>query len=177
MKLAQLTAPVNEVGSHLPPIYSVLQGGEKLSNHGIMKNSRCWPGKLGTALCIAALLALITAGTSIVQGKENADQTRPDSSASTRLHVEVTGGDPSTPVDSASVYVRYLVKHRIGKDETIEMNLKTNHDGTVVVPYVPRGEVTVQIVAEHWKPFGQKFQLTEDEQTIKIHLEKPPKWY
>lgn len=91
--------------------------------------------------------------------------------------MEVTGGDPATPVEGASVYVRYLVKHRMAKDETVEMNLKTSRDGTVLVPFVPRAEITVQIVAEHWKPFGQKYQITTDEQTLKIHLEKPPKWY
>jgi hypothetical protein len=120
---------------------------------------------------------LVTTSTLLARGEGNAGQTRSDSTVGTRLHLEVTGGDPAAPVDSASVYVRYLVKHRVGKDETVEMNLKTNHDGSVVVPFVPRGEVTVQIVAEHWKPFGQKYQMTEDEQTLKIHLDKPPKWY
>jgi len=142
-----------------------------------MKNSPRWAKKLGGILCIAAVTMLVTASPLSLQANVNAGQAKSDSNASTRLHLEITGGDAAVPVDGASVYVRYVVKHRIGKDESIELNLKTNHDGTVIVPYVQRGEVTVQIVAEHWKPFGQKFQLIEEEQTIKIHLEKPPKWY
>jgi hypothetical protein len=113
----------------------------------------------------------------LARGKGGAGQSKSDSSGGTRLHLEVTGGDSAAPVEGASVYVRYLVKHRMAKDETVEMNLKTGHDGTVLVPFVPHGEITVQIVAEHWKPYGQKYQITEDEQTLKIHLEKPPKWY
>ena len=128
-------------------------------------------------LCVLTLFTLMSGSTLLARSNDTGAQGKTDTSGGTRLHVEVTGGDPAAPVEAASVYVRYLVKHRMAKDETIEMNLKTNRDGTVVVPFVPRGEVTVQIVAEHWKPFGQKYQMTEDEQTLKIHLDKPPKWY
>jgi hypothetical protein len=148
-----------------------------VSTQTIMKSSRGWPEKFGRVLCVAALAVLVTGSTLLARSNSSAGQGKTDSSGGTRLHVEVTGGDPAAPVESASVYVRYLVKHRMAKDETVEMNLKTSRDGTVMVPFVPRGEITVQIVAEHWKPFGQKYQITEDEQTLKIHLEKPPKWY
>jgi hypothetical protein len=149
-----------------------------LSKPASMNNSRDWPRKLSAVLCFTTLALLTPA--SLMSARGNAAtpaQAKSDSTAGTRLHLEITGGDPAGPVEGASVYVRYLVKHRMAKDENVEMNLKTSHDGTVMVPFVPRGEVTVQIVAEHWKPYGQKYQMTEDEQTIKIHLEKPPKWY
>jgi hypothetical protein len=142
-----------------------------------MKSPRGWPEKLGRTLCVAVLAAIVTGSTLVARSNGGAGQGKTDSSAGARLHLEVTGGDPAAPVEAASVYVRYLVKHRMAKDETIEMNLKTGRDGTALVPFVPRGEITVQIVAEHWKPYGQKYQITEDEQTLKIHLEKPPKWY
>lgn len=124
-----------------------------------------------------AVAILMSGSALLARGKGSAGQGKSDPSGGARLHLEVMGGDPAAPVDSASVYVRYLVKHRMAKDENVEMNLKTSHDGTVLVPFVPRGEITIQVVAEHWKPFGQKYQITEDEQTLKIHLEKPPKWY
>ncbi len=120
-----------------------------------------------------ALTAIFSSTSLLARGAGGAQ----DSAYGTRLHLEVTAGDPPGPVEGASVYVRYLVKHHMAKDENVEMNLKTSKDGTVAVPFVPHGEVTVQIVAEHWKPYGQKYQMTGDEQTIKIHLEKPPKWY
>lgn len=138
-----------------------------------MNDPRDWPKKLGGVVCVLALAAVFLATSSWARGNGGAQ----DTNSGTRLHLEVTGGDPAGPIEGASVYVRYLVKHRMAKDETVEMNLKTSHDGTVAVPFVPHGEVTVQIVAEHWKPYGQKYQMTEGEQTIKIHLEKPPKWY
>jgi hypothetical protein len=131
----------------------------------------------GRALCAIALITLAATSFSFAQGKDSKDQSKSEASDTVRLRVEVTGGDPATAVDSASIYVRYLVKRRMAKDETIEMNLKTNREGTVIVPGVPRGEITLQIVAEHWKPFGQKYQATEDNQVIKVHLEKPPRWY
>ncbi len=133
--------------------------------------------RLPRVLCVVALAVLVSGLALVARGKGGAGQGKSDSGGGARLHLEVTGGDPAAPVEAASVYVRYLVKHRMAKDETIEMNLKTSRDGTVVVPFVPHGEITVQIVAEHWKPFGQKYQITEDEQTLKIHLDKPPKWY
>ena len=147
-----------------------------MSKQTIMKILRSRPERLTGLRGIVAVAAIMTASALLAGGAEGTAQGKSDSNG-TRLHLEVTGGDPAAPIDSASVYVRYLVKHRMGKDEKVEMNLKTNHDGTVVVPFVPRGEITIQIVAERWKPFGEKYQMTEDEQTLKIHLEKPPKWY
>jgi hypothetical protein len=139
--------------------------------------SRSLPKKFAGIACIVALAVVVTGSTLLARVNGAASQAKPDTNSGTRLHLEITGGDPAAPVEGASVYLRYLVKHRMAKDETVEMNLKTSHEGTVVVPFVPRGDVTIQIVAERWKPYGQKFQMTEDEQTIKIHLDKPPKWY
>jgi hypothetical protein len=148
-----------------------------LSNANFKIISRGLPKKFAGIACIVALAAIATGSTLLARSNGAAAQAKTDTNVGTRLHLEITGGDPATPVEGASVYLRYLVKHRMGKDETVEMNLKTNHEGTVVVPFVPRGDVTIQIVAERWKPYGQKFQMTDEEQTVKIHLDKPPKWY
>lgn len=95
----------------------------------------------------------------------------------TKLHVEVTAGEKNQPVESASVYVRFVQERVLGKDKKTEMNVKTNHDGIVKVPDVPRGKVLIQVVAEGWKTFGRWYDIEGEEQTIKIHLEKPPRWY
>jgi hypothetical protein len=139
--------------------------------------SRGSPKEFAGILCIAALATIISASALLAHASGAAAQAKSDTNVGTRLHLEITGGDPATPVEGASVYLRYVVKHHMGKDENVEMNLKTNHDGTVVVPFVPRGDVTIQVVAERWKPYGQKYQMTDEEQTVKIHLDKPPKWY
>ena len=126
------------------------------------------------AALVVALIILTGPSFSVAQDKGR-DKT--DSDVTTRVRIEVTGGDKSIPVEMASVYVRYNIKHRIGKDEKVEMNIKTNADGVAIAPYVPRRSVIVQVLADGWKPFGQTFEIGNEEQTIKIHLERPPKWY
>jgi hypothetical protein len=93
------------------------------------------------------------------------------------IHIEVTAGDKNVPVDSASVYVRYNEAHKIKADKLVEMNVKTNMEGKVRVPLVPKGKILIQVIAPNWKTFGRWFDLTDDEQVFKIHLDKPPKWY
>jgi len=39
------------------------------------------------------------------------------------------------------------------------------------------GRVLVQVVAEGWKTYGRWLDITDPKQTIKVHLERPPKWY
>jgi hypothetical protein len=97
-------------------------------------------------------------------------------SPANRLTIEVTGGDGNKPVENASVYVKTVEEHLI-KDKKSEINVKTNPDGIAHVPDAPVGRVLVQIVAEGWKPYGHWYEITDPKQVIKIHLERPPKWY
>ena len=93
------------------------------------------------------------------------------------LHIEITAGDNDKPVDSASVYVRYPKARMFGREKLPEMDLKTNRDGVVKVPNVPRGKVLVQVMAPGWRTYGRWYDLDQPEQTIKIKLEKPTRWY
>jgi hypothetical protein len=93
-----------------------------------------------------------------------------------RLTIQVSGGEKETPVENASVYVKYVEGHLI-KDKKFELNVKTNHEGTAHIPEAPMGKVLVQVVAEGWKTYGRWFEVTDAKQTLKVHLEKPPKWY
>lgn len=93
------------------------------------------------------------------------------------LHIEITAGEKDLPVDNASVYVRFPEARSFGREKLVEMNVKTNREGTVKVPNVPRGKALIQVIASGWKPFGRWYDLDKDEQTIKIKLEKPPRWY
>jgi len=93
------------------------------------------------------------------------------------IHIEVTGGDKDKPIEAASIYVRYTDPHKHGSGRQVEMNVKTTPEGKARVPYVPRGKVVIQVIAEGWKTFGREFEITQDEQVIKIHLDKPHKWY
>lgn len=125
----------------------------------------------GCAACIAGLLA----AAAVIPNGTRAQ----DSFPTAKLRVEVTGGDKSLPVNEASVYLKFVVKDKRKdlRDAKFELNLKTNKEGVATAPQVPRGQITIQIVAPGWKPFGQIYDIEDQEQTVKIHLDKPPRWY
>ena len=93
-----------------------------------------------------------------------------------RITIEITGGEANKPVENASVYVKTIEQHLI-KDKKFEVNVRTNQQGVAHVPDAPMGRVLVQVVAEGWKTYGHWYDITETKQVIKIHLERPPKWY
>ena len=111
------------------------------------------------------------------QSPEKEKEKSKEKESVTTLRIEVTGGEAAKPVDSASVYVKFQQERLLRKDKAVEMNVKTNREGVVKLPGVPRGKVLIQVVAPGWKTFGQWYELTQDEQTIKINLQKPPRWY
>ncbi len=94
-----------------------------------------------------------------------------------RLTIVVTGGEDKKPVDSASVYVRYVEERKLGKDKKIEMNLKTNQSGSLPRAGNSAGKILIQVIADGWKTYGEYYEVNQTEQTINIALVRPPKWY
>jgi hypothetical protein len=124
--------------------------------------------------CAALLFSLAVRA----QDKSPDSKGKADSSSnSVHLTIVVTTAEDKKPVDSASVYVKYVQGRLLGKDKKIEMNLKTNMSGVVHVPEIPRGKFLVQVIAPGWKTFGEYYEVEQAEQTIKIELARPPKWY
>lgn len=128
----------------------------------------------------------IAACAAIVQGVAAQDQPAPASKpkapppasdVQTRITIEVTGGERNVPVENASVYVKFIEERSLKKDKKLEMNVKTSREGIAHVPNAPMGRVLVQVVAEGWKTYGHWLDITDPKQIIKVHLEKPPKWY
>jgi len=99
------------------------------------------------------------------------------SDVQTRITIEVTGGEKNVPVENASVYVKFIEERAIKKDTKLELNVKTSRDGIAHVPNAPMGRVLVQVFAEGWKTYGHWMDITDPKQTIKVHLDKPPKRY
>jgi hypothetical protein len=131
----------------------------------------------GTILLSAALLTCPIA-IGAAQDNPPAPVAKSDNAQkSVKLTIMVTGGDEKKPVDSASVYVRYVEARKIAKDKQIEMNLKTNQSGLCHVPEIPAGKVTIQVIAPGWKTFGEVYDVDQAEQTINVALMPPPKWY
>jgi len=98
-------------------------------------------------------------------------------SQSNRVRIEVVGGETETPVENASVYLKYTEEHKLRKDKKIELNVKTNREGVAHVPDAPLGKALIQVIAEGWKTYGKWVEITDPRQTIRVKLEKPPRWY
>ena len=125
-----------------------------------------------------AYLALLLPAVARGQDKNPDPKGNSDSASKTvHLTIVVTGGEDKQPVDSASVYVKFVEERKLAKDKHIEMNVKTNQSGVCHVPEIPRGKFLVQVIAPGWKTFGEYYQADQAEQTINIALVRPPKWY
>ena len=127
------------------------------------------------AILFAVGFLVLLAPSARPQNDSSADSK--SASQSNRLTIEVTGGDKDVPVENASVYVKYVEERKLAKDKKIALNVKTNRNGTAHIPDAPLGKVLVQVVAEGWKTYGKWVDITDARQTIKVHLERPPKWY
>jgi hypothetical protein len=129
-------------------------------------------------LRVASIILLFVAVAAHAQDKNADPNAKSDSdSKDVRLTIVVTGGEEKKPVESASVYIRFVEEHKHGKDKKIEMNLKTNQEGVCHVPVIPPGKFVVQVIAEGWKTYGEYYDINQTEQTINIALVRPPKWY
>lgn len=133
------------------------------------------------AVCLGLTLAASGAFTLLAgaQDKPNSGKSqgpiRPQ--ASGKITVEVKGGADEVPVENASVYLKYVEEHIIKKDKKVELNVKTSREGLAHIPNAPLGRALVQVIAEGWKTYGRWYDITDPKQVIKIHLERPPKWY
>jgi hypothetical protein len=141
---------------------------------GVHRNMRISRSKIAL-FCLPLLAA--AAVCVLAQDPPRSEKPSSPTEGPSRLTIEVTGGDKSAPVENASVYVKYFEEHAIKKDKKLELNVKTNREGVAHVAEAPVGRALVQIIAEGWKTYGRWYDITDPRQTIKIHLERPPKWY
>jgi hypothetical protein len=97
----------------------------------------------------------------------------------TKLTVQVNSADSGKPIDRASVIVRF--QHGLNpikmKKRTTSWETKTSEEGTVTIPEIPMGQVTIQVIAPNYQTFGDVFQLDKREQTIAIKLNPPQPQY
>jgi hypothetical protein len=134
------------------------------------------PSFVKTSLRIIPFLILFIA--IVASGQDKGTDAKVNSgSKDVRLTIVVTGGEDKKPIDSASVYIRYVEEHKHGKDKKIEMNLKTNQLGVCHVPVIPPGKFVIQVIADGWKTYGEYYDISQTDQTINIALVRPPKWY
>jgi len=135
---------------------------------------------IGPKKILLTLSSLVLAFALAAHGQDKGADTKGKTDAASkdsRLTIVVTGGEDKKPVDSASVYVKYVEERKLGKDKKIEMNLKTNLSGVCHVPVIPPGKFLIQVIAPGWKTFGEYYDVSQTDQTINIELVRPPKWY
>jgi len=128
------------------------------------------------AVCVATL-ALCAAQLSLGAQDKQTPPKQSSTEQMSRITIEVSGGETETPVENASIYIKYIEERKVMKDKKLELNVKTNRDGTAHIPDPPLGRVLIQIVAEGWKTYGKYYELSDPGAVIKIHLDRPPKWY
>ena len=92
-----------------------------------------------------------------------------------RLEIVVTAAGSGNPIQNAAVYVRYKNRRLLLKDKTISLTVKTNPEGTAVVPDVPQGQVLVQVIAKGWKTYGEFHEIESPRDSVEIKLERPKK--
>lgn len=97
----------------------------------------------------------------------------------TKLTVQVNSVETGKPIDRASVIVRF--RHGLNpvkmKKIITSWETKTNQMGNVSIPEIPMGEITVQVIADHYQTFGDVYELNMPEQTIEIKLNPPQSQY
>lgn len=130
-----------------------------------------------SAVCVVALALCVAQLSAGAQTKSPPPSKQTTTEQTSRITIEVSGGEGETPVENASIYIKYIEERKVKKDKLLELNVKTNKEGSAHVPDAPMGRVLVQVVADGWKTYGRWYDVTEPKQTIKIHLDKPPKWY
>ncbi|HUS10509.1 MAG TPA: carboxypeptidase-like regulatory domain-containing protein [Pyrinomonadaceae bacterium] len=110
------------------------------------------------SLVLVFLILLVLPGTGSSQ-----DPLKPNKEKKAMLHVVVTGGDKTRPVNGADVTVR-------SGDGAFAENTNTNVQGAATVSNVPFGSIVIQITAQGWKTHGRHIDFKE-EKFIQVNLE------
>jgi hypothetical protein len=88
----------------------------------------------------------------------------------TELQIEVTDEGDGSPLDNVQVRVKW------GEGDSDSQKAVTNGAGIAKVKDIPRGSVTIRLLANGYKAAAREAELKTEKQTIKITLQKsaPP---
>jgi Flp pilus assembly secretin CpaC len=96
----------------------------------------------------------------------------------TKLTVQVSSALSGKGIDRASVIVHFTEGRNINlKKIRTTWETKTNQQGSVSIPEIPQGKITLQIIAENYQTYGNVYELNQPEQTISIKLNPPQAQY
>jgi hypothetical protein len=97
----------------------------------------------------------------------------------TRLEIHVLS-PTGRGIDNASVVVKFaadLPKAKPSKKLRKEWDVKTNQEGAVKLPTIPKGYILIQVRADNYQTFGKTFEINEDEKLVEIKLNPPQPQY
>jgi hypothetical protein len=97
----------------------------------------------------------------------------------TKLEIHVSN-QVGHPIDNASVVVKFVEgrsKVKFGAKIRKEWDLKSSQEGVVKIPPIPKGTILIQVRADNYQTFGDKFDVQEDEKLIDIKLKPPQAQY
>lgn len=97
----------------------------------------------------------------------------------TRLEIHVLS-PTGRGIDNASVTVKFaadLPKAKPGKKLRKEWDVKTNQEGVVKLPTIPKGYILIQVRADNYQTFGKTFEINDDEKLVEIKLNPPQPQY
>lgn len=118
---------------------------------------------------LAALILLVPAWT--LQAADDDDLTK--------IRIEVTTLN-GKPIDQASVIVRFVKGRsvtKLGKKIIKNWEVRTNREGYIDIPAIPRGEITIQIIAKGYQTVGERVEVNEPATTLKFQLKPPQAQY
>lgn len=97
---------------------------------------------------------------------------------STKLTVQVNSSVTGKPIDRASVLVRFRHGRGVNMKKILtSWETKTNQEGSVTIPEIPQGQITIQVIAEDYQTFGNVYELDQPAQTVTVKLNPPQAQY
>lgn len=92
----------------------------------------------------------------------------------TTVRVQVNDAKSGEPIFQAHLTLRYEVQGGfMRRSRIVSYTAKTDKNGKSQFPVVPMGTITLMVTAPDHNTFGKKFEITKDEQLIKVKLQKP----
>jgi hypothetical protein len=91
------------------------------------------------------------------------------------LQFVVVRDSDGKPVRNAQVVLHPV--QRKGKQESGEMDLKTDVEGKVSIDGIPYGPLRVQVLAAHFQTFGEDYEIDKAQMEITVKLKHPSDQY
>ncbi len=118
------------------------------------------------AKCAVVVATIMVAAMACWAGKK-------DEAAS--LNFVVIKAENGKPVRNAAVVLHPVKKN--GDQSLGGLELKTDGDGKTSIDGIPYGKLRIQVLAPHFKTYGEDFVINQPKVDITVKLEKPSDQY